>query len=152
MSSFCGSAQFVELIQRHSPFMSVRELFAAAEDAWWSLDTKAWLEAYAAHPAIGSSKKSQKQTGTSAAWSKGEQRGVASASKEVVRKLAELNAVYFKKFGFTYIVFASGKSGEEMLSLLAERIHNPKYVEIENAAVEQAKITRLRIEKWLEGT
>ncbi len=152
LSSFCGSSQFVEFMKRSAPFVSVRELFAAAEDAWWSLDSKAWLEAYAAHPAIGSSKKGKKQTGASAKLSKGEQRGVVTASRDVLRKLAELNAAYLKKFGFIYIVFASGKSAEEMLSLLADRIHNPKYVEIENAAVEQAKITRLRIEQWLEGS
>ncbi len=150
MLSFCGSPQFVELMMHHKPFTSVRELFAAAEDTWWSLDVKHWLEAFAAHPRIGDKKKAKKQTAKSAKWSSVEQKAVAVASREVTRKLAELNAEYFRKFGFIFIVFASGKPADEMLALLADRLHNPKYVELENAAVEQAKITRLRIEKWLE--
>ena len=74
---------------------------------------------------------------------------MGDAPREVARKLAELNAAYFKKFGFIFIVCATGKSPAELLALLVDRLHNPKYVELETAAVEQAKITRLRIEKWL---
>ncbi len=149
--SFCGSPQFVEVLMRFRPFTSAREFFAAAEDAWWALDEKHWLDAFAAHPRIGDKKKAKSQTKKSAKWSKGEQRQVGSASAEVTKKLAELNNAYFKKFGFIFIICATGKSADEMLASLAERLHNPKSVEIENAAVEQAKITRLRIEKWLGG-
>ena len=151
MLSFCASERFADQMLHYAPFTSIRELFASAEDAWWGLDSKHWLEAFAAHPRIGEKKKAKAAGAKSAAWSKGEQGGAGQASRGVVKKLAQLNAEYFKKFGFIYIVFATGKTAEEMLSLLAERIHNPKYVELENAAVEQAKITRVRIEKWLGG-
>jgi OHCU decarboxylase len=108
-----------------------------------------WLEAFAAHPRIGAKKKAPSQGARAAAWSKGEQRDAAAASKDVLQQLSKLNEQYFKKFGFIYIVCATGKSAEEMLELLELRVKRSKSKEIEAAAVEQSKITKLRIEKWL---
>ena len=56
---------------------------------------------------------------------------------------------YYAKFGFTFIVFATGKSAPEMLELLEQRVQRGKTDEVETAAAEQAKITRVRLEKWL---
>ncbi|MDX2010670.1 MAG: allantoicase [Myxococcaceae bacterium] len=147
--SCCGARAWAETMAALRPFGSVRELFAAAESVWWKLGTTAWLDAFAAHPRIGSSKKGKAQTAKSAAWSKGEQRGVAASEKAVLAKLKALNEAYIEKFGFIFIVFATGKSAPEMLALLEERVGRPKKAELETAAVEQMKITRLRLEKWL---
>jgi 2-oxo-4-hydroxy-4-carboxy--5-ureidoimidazoline (OHCU) decarboxylase len=65
-------------------------------------------------------------------------------------ELAELNRQYEEKFGFTYIVCATGKSTEEMLSILRERLGNNATEELRNSAAEQAKITALRLNKLLE--
>ena len=74
---------------------------------------------------------------------------MASADAAVRKRLDQLNNEYFKKHGFIFIVFASGKSATQMLELAEERVKNPKKVEIDNAAAEQAKITWLRMEKWI---
>lgn len=139
--SFCGSRSWVTRLSEQRPFASVRELFHRADETWWSLDAKDWLEAFAAHPRIGAKKAPQRE--------RTEQSGMAQADEAVRKRLAEVNDAYFEKHGFIFIVFASGKSAAQMLELAEERLKNPKKVEVENAAAEQAKITRLRIEKWI---
>jgi allantoicase len=147
--SFNGSTRWADAMVARRPYASVRALFAAADEAWWSLGDKDFLEAFAAHPRIGQQKAAATQNEKSASWSKGEQRGVSGTPPEVLERLSKLNEEYFAKFGFIYIVFATGKSAPEMLALLEERIGRTREQEIEAAAREQAKITRLRIEKWL---
>ncbi len=151
LASFNGSRAWGELMVAVRQVSSVRALFAAADAAWWALDQKDWLEAFAAHPRIGDTHKAQTQTERSATWSQQEQRGVESAPEDTRARLAAQNTAYFDKFGFIFIVFASGKTPEQMLALLEARIGNTRAQEIENAAREQAKITRRRLEKWIEG-
>ena len=148
LASFCGSSSWVQQLATH-PVGSVRTLFALAEDVWFSLGPKDWLEAFKAHPRIGEKKKAKAATAKSAAWSKGEQAQVGAGEAEVKRQLKALNDAYFKKFGFIYIVCATDRSATQLLETLQERIRGSKKAELENAAREQAKITRLRIEKWL---
>ena len=149
LHSCCGSSAWVDGMMARRPFASVRALFAAAESVWWSLGAKDFLEAFAAHPRIGQNKKAAPQSEQSAEWSKGEQRAVAQANAETLERLAKLNDEYYEKFGFIFIVFATGKSAPEMLALLEQRLPREKTDEVETAAAEQAKITRGRLEKWL---
>jgi len=147
--SFCGSAAWADGMVNARPFANIRTVFQRADELWWSLTPRDWLEAFAAHPRIGQKKKAAAQNATSARWSRGEQKKVEQASPAVLKKLEQLNTQYFKKFGFIYIVFASGKTAPQMLEWLEERLQSTKAAEMETAAQEQAKITRLRIEKWL---
>src|SRR5207237_8944271 len=119
MLSICGSKKWAERMWEHRPYLSAREMFTTAEDAWWGLDTRDWLEAYAAHPRIGGGggKKAGKKE-------KREQAGVEGADQETVNALKRLNDEYFKKHGFIFIVFATGKSAGEMLELLEDRLKN----------------------------
>ncbi|MBM4782183.1 MAG: allantoicase [Archangiaceae bacterium] len=149
--SCCGARAWAETMSALRPFGSLKDLFAAAESVWWKLGTTAWLDAFAAHPRIGSKQKGKAQSAKSASWSKGEQKKVDDADKAVRAQLVKANEAYFKKFGFIFIVFATGKSAGEMLALLEERLPRSKKVEMETAAVEQMKITRLRLEKWLSA-
>ncbi|HQW00201.1 MAG TPA: 2-oxo-4-hydroxy-4-carboxy-5-ureidoimidazoline decarboxylase, partial [Bacteroidia bacterium] len=52
-----------------------------------------------------------------------------------------------KKFGYIFIVCATGKSAQEMLELLKKRLPNSPEAELKIAAREQNKITHLRIDK-----
>jgi allantoicase len=150
--SWNGSAMFAEHLVAARPVASVRALFQAAEDAWWPLGTSDRLDAFAAHPRLGQPKKAATQTEKSATWSQGEQAGIAASAEAVAARLAELNERYFEKFGFIFILCATGRTAPEVLARLEERIQNTREQEIENAAREQAKITRLRIGKWLAET
>lgn len=111
----------------------------AADEIWWSLTTEDWVQAFSKHPKIG-----QKSTEK---WSSDEQSGMSQATDRTAQEMARLNADYDARFGFIFIVCATGKSAQEMLKLLQSRLHNSREEEIRNAAAEQAKITHLRLDK-----
>jgi 2-oxo-4-hydroxy-4-carboxy-5-ureidoimidazoline decarboxylase len=135
----CGSRRWVDGMLARRPFASADELFAAADAIWGGLEPADFLEAFAHHPAIGA----QGARGFSAR----EQAQVAQASAATLQELETLNRRYREHFGFVFLICATGKSADEMLALLRARIDNPADVELRIAAGEQAKITRLRLEK-----
>ncbi len=143
----CGSTRWSEQMARSRPFPSEEALFDAAECTWWGLDPADWLEAFAAHPPIGDREALRAKFAATAAWSAREQSGVVGASEDVLQALAEDNTRYHDRFGYIFIVCATGKTAEEMLALLRERLSNDPGLEITIAAAEQAKITRIRLEK-----
>lgn len=149
--SFNGSKRWARSMAAQRPFATVRALFDAAEQMWWSSSEGDFLEAFAAHPRIGEKRAAASQNAQSATWSAGEQSGVARAEAEVLDRLASQNAAYFDKFGFIYICFATGRTAPEMLEWLDDRLQRTRAEEIETAAGEQSKITRLRLEKWLDA-
>jgi 2-oxo-4-hydroxy-4-carboxy-5-ureidoimidazoline decarboxylase len=138
----CGSKRWATLMVERRPFGSREGLHALAERIWWSLDVADWLEAFAAHPRIGESPTS--------AWS-AEEQSVAkgSATAAVVTRLAELNRVYEQRFGYTFLVCASGRSATDLLGTLERRLGHSPADELQIAAAEQRKITALRLEKLL---
>lgn len=123
------------------PFETMEEMLAAADDIWRALDPADWLEAFAAHPRIG-----QRTADQQAAR---EQSGVAGADSGVQTRLAQENREYEARFGYIFIISAQGKSAEEMLDALERRLGNPAAEELNVAAAEQAKITRLRLGRLL---
>jgi 2-oxo-4-hydroxy-4-carboxy-5-ureidoimidazoline decarboxylase len=143
----CGSSRWAGEMARLRPFDSEDSLFVAGERIWNSLDRPDRLEAFAAHPKIGDLAALRAKFATTAAWAAAEQGGVAGAGEHVIRDLAELNVLYEQRFGYIFIVCATGKSAEEMLDLLRRRLSHIPSQEIEVAADEQWKITRIRLEK-----
>ena len=136
----CGSVRWASEMVTRRPFSSPDQLFGAAEEIWWSLDGSDWLEAFSHHPRIG-----ERATG----WAKDEQAGTRGASPATLDALTELNREYEERFGFVFLIFATGKTAEEILAELRRRMENPRGAELNAAAGEQAKITRLRLEKLL---
>jgi OHCU decarboxylase len=131
------------------PFRTLNDLLLTADRIWWSLSPHDWLEAFRSHPKIGAKKAENEITQTSQKWSEQEQSGVNDTAKETMQVLSDLNRQYEKTFGYIFIVCATGKSADEMLSILRERLLNDAEKELRTAAAEQAKITRLRLEKLL---
>jgi len=131
------------------PFTSVAELLSIADRVWWSLSEADWQEAFRAHPRIGEKKAAAAQSNAAKRWSAQEQSGMAAAAAETIRELAERNREYEQRFGFIFIVCATGKSSDEMLAIINQRIKNDPATELSAAAEEQRKITRLRLEKLL---
>ena len=91
-----------------------------------------------------------RQSETARRWSAGEQSAAQKASADMLATLAAANRAYHAKFGHVFLICASGKSSEEILRNLQERMSNEPELELRNAAKEQRKITRLRLEKFLE--
>ncbi len=130
-----------------SPFANANQLMTIADRVWWSLEPDDWLEAFASHPKIGEKKAADATAAESEAWATQEQSGALHAAEETVRSLAQLNRQYEDKFGYIFIVCATGKSSEEMLTILRERLPNDAENELRIAAREQARITKLRLGK-----
>jgi 2-oxo-4-hydroxy-4-carboxy-5-ureidoimidazoline decarboxylase len=143
----CGARRWAEQMMARRPFASAAELFGAAEKIWQELTPGDWLEAFAAHPKIGDQAARRAKFAGTAAWSAAEQAGVEGAPEAVLQALIEGNHQYEARFGYIFIVCASGKTAGEMLALLEQRLNNSNEAELLIAAGEQAKITRLRLEK-----
>lgn len=132
------------------PWESVEHLVAAAQQHFTTMHSHDWLEAFSGHPQIGNVESLRAKYASSKSMASGEQGLVPQASEEVLTDLAELNQAYLDKFGFIFIVFATGKSASQMLVLLQQRIKNNQETEMVNAAQQQAQITLLRIQKQIE--
>ena len=129
------------------PFPSIEKIFETANEIWWQLDRKDWLEAFSHHPKIGDLDSLKKKFAGTADLAASEQSSVSTAREETLQALAKGNKEYEEKFGYIFIVCATGKSPEEMLALLQQRLPNKEADEIKIAAEEQSKITRLRLER-----
>ncbi len=147
----CGSSRWVEALIGGRPYASEADLFNASDRIWQSLNSDDWLEAFSHHPKIGDLDSLKTKFASTSDWASGEQGGVALASERVIEELASGNKIYEDKFGYIFIVCATGKTASEMLALLQERLHNSAADEIQRAMAEQNKITRLRLAKLLES-
>ena len=146
----CGSKRWAQRLIAERPFENLDDLIAKSDRIWWSLEPRDWLEAFRSHPKIGEKKAAAATSVQSKRWSEAEQSGVSSAAAQTIQALADLNKEYETKFGYIFIVCASGKSSEEMLAILRDRLANDADEELRIAAAEQAKITRLRLQRLLE--
>jgi OHCU decarboxylase len=134
----CGSSRWSAAVAARRPFKTPEELMQVGEDVWWTLEGGDWLEAFAGHPRIGE---------RAAGWASDEQSGVRGASTATLQRLTALNHDYERKFGHVFLIFAAGKSADEILAQLERRLPNDPAAELKIAAVEQAKINRLRLQK-----
>ena len=131
------------------PADSLDELLEHAEEMWYECSEDDWKEAFTYHPRIGDMESFAKKFASTATWAAGEQGGINTASAETIEALADGNKKYEEKFGYIFIVCATGKPAGEMLSVLRSRLSNSPSEEIKIAASEQNKITKLRLQKLL---
>jgi 2-oxo-4-hydroxy-4-carboxy-5-ureidoimidazoline decarboxylase len=99
-----------------------------------------WAEALAGHPRIG------ERGGSSPVASEREQSGVRAAAATTLDQLAAENRRYENRFGHVFLIAAAGKSADEILAALRERMDNDPVTESRVAASEHRKIARLRLE------
>ena len=145
----CAAQRWVERMVIDRPFESLPEMLEISDRIWEECDFDDYLEAFEGHPRIGDVESLAKKYAGTKAWAGGEQSGVNGADRAVLERLAEGNKNYEEKFGHIFIVCATGKSAAEMLTLLEARMGNPPEYEINVAAEEQNKITRIRLKKLL---
>lgn len=145
----CGSKRWASSTATGRPYESLELLLATANDIWWQLDRNDWLEAFRSHPKIGEKKAADKVSAQSQQWSGQEQSGVDNAPHETTSSLVALNEAYEQKFGYIFIICATGKTSDEMLSALRKRLEHDPETELPIAAEEQSKITDLRLKKLL---
>ena len=157
----CGSSRWAQAMARARPFPSAAAMMDLGDAVWVSLDAADWFEAFAAHPRIGEpaspklasvdlSEGGARDGSSTSGWESVEQSGVQLADDDARRRLAEGNARYEARFGYIFIVCATGKSVEQMLEMLETRLKNDPHEELRIAAEEQRQITRLRLGKLLD--
>lgn len=146
----CGSTRWAERTAANRPYWDVGQCIIIGERIWKELEREDWLEAFRAHPKIGERKAEVSVSNEASAWSEGEQSRASDAASETLDALAEANRVYEAKFGFIFIVCASGKTAEQMLALMQERLKNDPETELRVAMEQQWLITTLRIKKYLK--
>jgi OHCU decarboxylase len=145
----CGSQSWARLMTAARPFATLAKLIKESDRIWWSLASADWLEAFRSHPRIGEREAVEQTSFDAHKWSEQEQSGTHDATRDEVRFLADLNSKYEQRFGYIFIVCATGKSANEMLENLEIRLHNEPESELRIAAKEQSRITQLRLQKMI---
>jgi 2-oxo-4-hydroxy-4-carboxy-5-ureidoimidazoline decarboxylase len=147
LQACCGSTRWVERMLARRPFGRVDKLLATARTEWFALTPDDWREAFSQHPKIGDRDSLRRRFPTTHHLSEQEQSGVADASEAVLDALSDGNRAYEARFGYIFIVCATGRTADEMLRMLRARLDNDAEGELRVAAEEQAKITALRLER-----
>lgn len=144
LTTCCGASRWVERMLARRPFGDRETLLGAARREWFALSSADWREAFTHHPRIGDRELGRRFAATRH-LSAQEQSGVDAASEEIIAALAAGNRAYEERFGYVFIVCATGKSAKEMLELLEQRMPNDAETELRIAATEQANITEIRL-------
>lgn len=145
----CGCTAWAQNLIDFRPYKNKEELFKLSDMIWTSCEYDEVLEAFSHHPKIGDLKSLEKKFASTKDWASGEQAGVNVASPETIQELADANEAYEKKFGYIFIVCATGKSADEMLVMLKTRLLNNPENEFRIAKDEQNKITHIRLDKLI---
>lgn len=145
----CTSIAWVNNMINARPFLNRQSLTIAADKAWQDLTENDYLNAFEGHPKIGDINSLRAKYANTKKLASGEQSSVDNASEQVLIDLSSGNDEYFNKFGFIFIVCATGKSAIQMLTLLQQRLPNSRATELINAAEEQRKIFHIRLSKLL---
>jgi 2-oxo-4-hydroxy-4-carboxy-5-ureidoimidazoline decarboxylase len=143
----CGCRVWAEKLTETRPYRDLNDLIEKSNSIWYTLEEECWKEAFAKHPRIGDIESLREKFSQHHTWSKDEQGSVSHTDEVTLITLRDRNEEYYNKFGYIFIVFATGKSAKEMLEILEKRLHNKPEEELIIAAREQNKITRLRLEK-----
>ena len=143
----CFCSRWASTLAAEGPFVSIQDLIEKASRCWSEMSEADILEAFSGHPRIGDVKDLEKKYGSSPME---EQASVRIAKTRTLELLKVKNDEYIEKFGFIFIVFATGKTAEEMLGLLESRLGNSRETELENGAREQSLIFTRRLRQLLE--
>jgi OHCU decarboxylase len=143
MLRVCHSRQWAERVVGGRPYPTVEALQQSADEIWIGLSPEDWLEALLAHPRIGET------GGRSADWSIAEQSAAARSEPQVKQAIDEGNREYEKRFGHVFLIAAQGRTGEEILAQLRQRMNNDSQTELRVAAEEHRRITRMRIDRLM---
>ena len=144
-----GSRTWAERLLQRRPFQSIDSLEEDALECSQGLADTDWLEAVASHPRIG--ERRGHAGGRHTGWSDQEQAGARDAQTETMVALREANIAYEQRFGYTFIVCATGKTGEEMLAICHERLANDAAMELQVAANELRRIAEIRLRRLTGG-
>ncbi len=148
----CAAAPWVAGMVTGRPYLDLPQLLEHSSSLWPDLTEDDWLQAFSAHPRIGDISSLRAKYASTRSLASTEQAGARQAKDSVLQRLKQGNDLYLERYGFIFIVCATGKSASEMLDLLEQRLDNSREQEVHNAAQEQIRITELRLEKLFMST
>jgi len=140
----CTSPRWAAAVAMRRPYASIDDLLTAADEELAALDESDIDAALAGHPRIGDA-----PSGTGSEQSRGEQSRVSEASGAVRAALVEGNRAYEERFGHVYLVSASGRTAEDLLQTLRQRLGNDPATERRVLREELRRINRLRLQQAL---
>lgn len=143
----CCAPNWIKYMIKARPFIDTASLLATSEKRFEQLSEQDYLAAFLGHPQIGDLNTLHEKYANTSGTASNEQAGMSQADTKVLEEMMQLNSAYVEKFGFIFIVCASGKSALEMLTLIKNRIGNCYDTELKIAGKEQAKITTIRLEQ-----
>lgn len=147
----CGSVEWAGALTSQRPFGDAAALLGASNEVWLELPETDWMEAFNSHPRIGESHAQATATAASLRSSAQEQSVAISGNDAVKFELAKGNRRYEQRFGRIFIICASGRTAQEILTMLEIRMKNDDATELREAVEQQRQITSLRLRKWLGG-
>jgi 2-oxo-4-hydroxy-4-carboxy-5-ureidoimidazoline decarboxylase len=145
----CAAPDFGARIVAGRPYPDRAAIMAAADAAARGLSWDQVAKGLAAHPRIG-----ERAAGESrdAAWSRREQSAAAQTADESTRAaLIAANRAYEDRYGHVFLIFASGRSQEEILAAARARLGNDEETERAIVTDELRKIALLRLERLLDA-
>jgi allantoicase len=149
LADFCAAPAWIDRMAASRPFATPAAVLTASDAAAEAVGADDWREAFRHHPRIGERAAERRQSDAAQAASAREQSAAQDASATDLAALADGNRAYQDRFGYVFIVCASGKTAPEMLAILRARLNNDPETELRLASEEQRKITRLRLERLL---
>lgn len=152
LESCCVSSLWINKMIESRPFSSFEALILKAASIWFDgCSSDDYIEAFSGHPVIGDINSLKEKFAGTKDWAGNEQSKMSEADDTTIEALAKANASYLEKYGYIFIVSASGKSAEEMLAILESRMRHDPADEIIIARNEQHKISCIRLAKLIEG-
>jgi 2-oxo-4-hydroxy-4-carboxy-5-ureidoimidazoline decarboxylase len=142
----CAADAWLSRMSLARPFPSTKAALDLSDEIVLGLDDAGLHQALAAHARIG-----ERRLGstTEDRWSRTEQAGALAVDTAVQERLAEGNRRYEERFGHAFLIRAAGRSAEEMLAALEERLFHDDDTERDVVRRELAEIVRLRLVKVL---
>jgi len=140
----CAADAWLGRMSLARPFPSVKAATDLSDEIVLGFDEHALEQALGAHARIG-----ERRLGstTEDRWSRTEQAGALAVDTDVQARLAEGNRRYEERFGRVFLIRAAGRSAEEMLAALEERLGHDDDTERDVVRRELADIVRLRLLK-----
>lgn len=152
LESCCASKAWIRAMLQKAPWETDQSIYDQARQSSLTLSEQDWLEAFDAHPEIGDISSLKEKYAQTARLASHEQSSVRGADESTLLELRRMNLLYKEKFGFVFLIFATGKSADEILSSLKERYHYTREQELREAASQQQEITLLRLQKLVSSS
>lgn len=144
LCDICHCNNWAETLANLRPYEDLEHLLSTADMVWLQASEAQILETFSGHARIGDIALLRSRYAGRATAEQGQ---VLDSSEAVLQELHQLNMDYEARYGFIFIVCASGKSAEEMLAILKARIDNGRSIELQNGAAAQGDINALRLKK-----